>query len=146
MVSGSQCQGRHMVHVTEATRDQRSRKTLPFPSSCLPNSQQLSPVGHGQPSPSCCCRCSVTQLCPTLCDPMNCSSPGLPVPHHLLEFAQVHVHCISDAIQPSHPLMPSSPSALDLSQHQGLFQRVVHSHQMTKIVELELQLQHQSFQ
>ena len=51
MVSGSQSQERHMVHVTEATRDQRSRKTLPFPSSCLPNSQQLSPVGHGQPVP-----------------------------------------------------------------------------------------------
>ena len=53
---------------------------------------------------------------------MDCSMPGLPVPHHLLAFAQVHVHCISDNIQPSHPLMPSSPSALSLSQHQGLFQ------------------------
>ena len=73
---------------------------------------------------------------------MDCSTPGLPVPHHLLEFAQVHVHCISDAIQPSHPLMASSLSALDLSQHQGLFQIVVCSHQMTKILEL----QHQSFQ
>ena len=69
---------------------------------------------------------------------------AIPVPYHLLKFAQVHVHCISDAIQPSHPLMPSSPSALNLSQHQGLFQWVVCSHQMTKI--LELQLQHQSFQ
>jgi len=53
---------------------------------------------------------------------MDCNTPGLPVPHHLLEFAQVHVHCIGDAIQLSHPLMPSSPSALNLSQHQGLFQ------------------------
>ena len=52
---------------------------------------------------------------------MDCSTPGLPVTHHLLKFAQVHVHCISDAIQPSHPLTPSSPSALNLSQHQGLF-------------------------
>ena len=56
-----------------------------------------------------------------LCYFMDCSTPGLPVPHHLLKFAQVHVHCISDAIQPSHPLTPSSPSALNLSQHQGLF-------------------------
>ena len=53
---------------------------------------------------------------------MDCSRPGLPVPHHLLKFAQVHVHCISDANQLSQPLMPSSPSALNLSQHQGLFQ------------------------
>ena len=62
------------------------------------------------------------QSCPTLCDPMDCSTPGLPVPHHLLESAQVHAHCISDAVQPSHPLTPSTPSALNLSQHQGLFQ------------------------
>jgi len=79
-----------------------------------------------------------------LCDSMDCSMPGLPVPHHLLEFAQVHVHCLSDVIQLSHPLTPSPPSALNLSQHQGLFQWVVCLHQMTKI--LELQLQHQSFQ
>ena len=69
--------------------------------------------------PSC---CSVTQSCLTLCDPMDCSMPGLPVSHHLLEFAQVDVHCIGDAVQPSHPLTPSSPSALNLCQHQGLFQ------------------------
>ena len=93
------------------------------------------------PYPYTCC-CSVTQLSATLCNPMDCSTPGLPVPHHLLEFAQVHVHCISDAIQPSHPLMTSSLSALDLSQHWGLFQWVICSHQMTKI--LELQLHHQS--
>ena len=60
-----------------------------------------------------------------LCDPMDCSMLGLPVPHHHLEFAQVHVHWISDVVQPSHPLMPSSPSALNLSQHQGLPQWVV---------------------
>ena len=81
--------------------------------------------------------------CPTLGNPMDCSMPGLPVPHHLPKFAQVHVHCIGDAIQSSHPLMPSSLSALSLSPHQGLLQRVSCSHQMTKI--LELQLQHQSF-
>ena len=68
-----------------------------------------------------CCR-SVTQLCLTLGDPMDCSAPGFPVPHHLPKFAQVYVHCISDAIQPSHPLTPSSPSAFNLSQHRGLFQ------------------------
>ena len=73
------------------------------------------------------CYCSVTPLCPTLCNAMDCSTPGLPVPHHNLEFAQVDVYWISDATQPSHPLMPSSPSALNLSQHQGLFQWVVWS-------------------
>ena len=88
------------------------------------------------------CCCSVTQSCLTLCNPMDCSMPGLPVPHHLPKFAQVHVRCIGNAIQPSHPLMLSS--ALGLSQHQGLFQRVGYSHQVTKT--LELQLQHQSFQ
>ena len=74
---------------------------------------------------------------------MNCSISGLPV-LHLPEFAQIHVHCIGDAIQASHPLTPSSPSALNLSQQQGLFQWVRYSHQMTKI--LEFQLQYQSFQ
>ena len=88
--------------------------------------------------------CSVAQLCPTLCNPMNCSTPGLPVPHHLPKLAQAHIHCISDAIQSSHPLTPPSLSTLNLSQNQGLFQWVNCSHQMNKI--LELQLQHQSFQ
>ena len=64
---------------------------------------------------------SVAQSCPTLCNPMDCSMPGLPVHHQLLEFTQIHLHWVSDAIQPSHPL--SSPSsALNLSQHQGFFQ------------------------
>ena len=63
---------------------------------------------------------------------MDCSTPGLSIPHHLPKFAQVHVHCISDAIQASYPLMPSSPSAFSLSQHQGLFQWVGCLHQMTK--------------
>ena len=67
--------------------------------------------------------CLVTQSCPTFCNPVDCSRPGLPVPHHLLEFAQVHVKCIGDAIQPSHALTPSS-SVLNLSQHRGLFQWV----------------------
>ena len=65
------------------------------------------------------CCCSVAKLCPTPCDPMNCSRPGFPVLHHLLEFTQTHVHWVSDAIQQPHPLSPPSPPALNLSQHQG---------------------------
>ena len=68
--------------------------------------------------------CSVTQSCLTLCDSMNCSTPSFPVLHHLPEFAQTYVHWVSDAIQPSHPLLPASPPSLNLSQHQGLFQWV----------------------
>ena len=76
--------------------------------------------------------CSVTQLGLTLCDPMHCSVPGLPDPHHLPKFAQVRVHFITDAIQPSHPLRPSSSSAFNLFQHQGLFQWVVCSYRWRK--------------
>ena len=65
---------------------------------------------------------SVAQSCPTLCDPMNRSSPGLPVHHQLPEFTQTHVHRVSDAIQPSHPLSSPFPLALNSSQHQSLFQ------------------------
>ena len=63
----------------------------------------------------------VAKSCPTLCNPMNCSTPGLPVHQQLPEFAQTHVHPVGDAIQPSHPLSSPSPPALNLSQHQGLF-------------------------
>ena len=63
----------------------------------------------------------VAQSCPTLCDPVNCSTPGLPVHHQLLESTQTHVHWVSDAIQPSHPLSSPSPPAPNPSQHQGLF-------------------------
>ena len=63
---------------------------------------------------------SVAQSCPTLCNPMDCSTPGFPVLHCLLEFAQAHVHWVGDTIQPSHPLLSPSPPALSLSQHQGL--------------------------
>ena len=76
-------------------------------------------------------------------DPMNYSIPGLHVHHHLPEFTQIHVHRVSDAIQPSHPLPSPSPSAFSLSQHQSLFQGVNSSHQVAKV--LEFQLQHQSF-
>ena len=64
---------------------------------------------------------SVAQSCPTLCDPMNRNTPGLPVHHQLPEFTQTHIHRVSDAIQPSHPLSSPSPPALNLSQHQGIF-------------------------
>ena len=87
---------------------------------------------------------SAAQSYPTLCNPMDCSTPGFPVLHYLLECARSHVHCIRDAIQTSHPLWPLSPPALNLSQHQGLFQWVSSSHQVAKV--LELQFQHQSFQ
>ena len=86
---------------------------------------------------------SVTQSCPTLCDPMNRSMPGLPVHHQLLEFTQTHGHRVRDAIQPSHPR--SSPSsAPNPSQHQSLFQWVNALHEVAKV--LEFQLQHHSFQ
>ena len=65
---------------------------------------------------------SVTQSCPTLCNPMDCSTPGFSVHHQLQELTQTHDHRVSDAIQPSHPLSSSSPPAFNLSQHQGLFQ------------------------
>ena len=87
---------------------------------------------------------SVAQSCPTLCNPMNCSTPDFPVLHQLPELAQAHVHWVGDAIQLSHPLSSPSPSAFNLSQHQGLFQWVSSSHQVAKV--LEFQLQHQSFQ
>ena len=96
---------------------------------CHPTSVQLS---------------SVAQSCPTLCNPMNRSMPGLPVHHQLPEFTQTHVHWVGDAIQPSHPLSSPSPPALNLPQYQGLFKWVSTLHQMAKV--LEFQLQHQSFQ
>ena len=81
---------------------------------------------------------SVAQSCPTLCDPMNRSTPGLPVHHQLLEFTQTHVHRVSDAIQPSHPLSSPSPPAPNPSQHQSLFQWVNSSHEVAKVLEFQL--------
>ena len=100
---------------------------------CLPHNRYLD-----------CCYCSVTQSCLTLCNPMDCSTPGLPVHHQLPKLAQTHVLRVCDAIQPSHPLSSLSRPAFNLSQHQGLFQWVSSSHQVAKV--LEFQLQHQSFQ
>ena len=81
---------------------------------------------------------SVTQSCSTLCNPMNHSTPGLPVHHQLPEFTQTHVHWVSDAIQPSHPLSSPSPPAPNPSQHQGLFQWVNSSHEVAKVLEFQL--------
>ena len=89
---------------------------------------------------SCSC-CSVAQLRSTLCDPMDSSTPGFLVHHQLPELAQTHVHCFGDAIQPSHLLSFPSPPAFNLSQHQSLFQWISSSHEVAKV--LELQLQHQ---
>ena len=87
---------------------------------------------------------SVAQLCPTLCDPMNRSTPGLPVHHKIPEFTQTHSHWVGDAIQPSCSLSSPSCPAPNPTQHQGLFQWVNSSHEVAKV--LEFQLQHQSFQ
>ena len=87
---------------------------------------------------------SVIQSCPTLCDPMNHRTPGLPVYHQLPEFTQTHVHRDGNAIQASHPLSSPSPPVPNPSEHQGLFQWVKSSHEIAKV--LDFQLQHQSFQ
>ena len=87
---------------------------------------------------------SAAQSCPTLCYPMDCSTPGLPVHHQILMFTQTHVHWVSDTIQLSHPLSSSSPPSFNLSQHQGLLKGVSSLYQVAKV--LELQIQHQSFQ
>ena len=81
---------------------------------------------------------SVAQWCPTLCDPMNRSTPGLPVHHQLPEFTQTHVHWVSDAIQPSHPLSSPSPPAPNPSQHQSLCKWVNSLHEVAKVLEFQL--------
>ena len=108
------------------------------------SSDRSSQTQHSLKSKACWCYL-VIHSCLTLCDFMNCSMPGFPVPHHswsLLEFRSIG--SVMTSIHPSHPLIPSSPSAFSLSQCQGLFQWVSCSHQVAKV--LELQLQHQSFQ
>ena len=79
---------------------------------------------------SCCC--SVPKSCPALCDPMDFSTPRLPVLHYFLEFAQIHLHWLDDGIQPSHPLSPYFPPAVNLSQYQGFFQWVSWLHWVAK--------------
>ena len=81
---------------------------------------------------------SVAQSCPTLCDPTNCSTPGLPVQHQLPEFTQTHVHQVGDTIKPSHPLSSPFPPAPNPSQHQSLFQWVSSSREVAKVLEFQL--------
>ena len=118
---------RHVHWVNDAIKPSH-----PLPSSSPGFNLPISSVQFG----------SVAQSCPTLWDPLNCSMPGLPVHHQLPESTKTHVHRVDDVIQLSHPL--SSPPALSLSQHQGLFKWVSSPHQVVKV--LEFQLQHQSFQ
>ena len=87
---------------------------------------------------------SAAQLCPTLCNHVDCSTPGLAVHHQVSEFTLTHAHWVGDDIQPSHPLLSPSPPAFKLSQHQGLFKWVSSSYQVARV--LEFQLHHQSFQ
>ena len=98
---------RQKYRSVEQNRKLRDKSTQPMDTLSLASSVQFS---------------SVAQLCPTLCDPMNRNTPGLPVHHHLPEFTQTHVHRVHDAIQPSHPLSSPSPPAPKPSQHQSLFQ------------------------
>ena len=86
----------------------------------------------------------VLQSCLTLCDTMDGSTPGFPVHHQFLELTQTHVHRVSDAIQPSHPLSSHSPPTFILSQNQGLFKWVSYSHQLAKVLEFQLQHQYSS--
>ena len=102
-----------------------------------PGMNESSPLIFG--SNDCCC--SVSKSCPTLCDPMGCSTPGFLVLHHLPEFDQTNIHWVGDAI-PAHPLSSPCPPACNLSQHQGLIQWVDSSHQVAEVLEL----QHQSLQ
>ena len=113
-----------------------------YPLTLVPPSNP-SPLSHHRALGWTPCCCSVTKLCPTLCNPMSCSTPGFPVLHYLLAFTQTRVHWVGDAIQPSHPVSSPSP-AFNLFQHQGLLQWVSSSDQVAKI--LAFQLQHQSFQ
>ena len=106
---------------------------------CDPKSSQIIPVhiiygneDHGIWSNQ---FISVTQSCLILCDPRDCSTPGLPVHHQILKFTQTHVHWVSDAVQPSHLLSSPSPPTFYLSQHQGLFKWVSSFHQVAKVLE-----------
>ena len=111
---------------------------IPWRRAWQPTPVFLPEEYHGQRSLSPVQFSSVAQLCPTLCDPMNCSTPGLPVHHQLPEFTQTHIHRVGDAIQPSHPLSPPSPPAPNPSQHQSLFQWVNSSHEVAKVLEFQL--------
>ena len=113
---------------------------LPFPSQGDLPDPGIKPTSPVNPSFQYCSVqfSSVAQSCLTLCDPMSHSTPGLPVHHQLPEFTQTHIHWVSDAIQPSHPLSSPSPPAPDPSQHQSLFQWVNSSHEVAKVLEFQL--------
>ena len=101
----------------------RNLLTIPFSSSVFLTDEDKKRGKKDDDTNNCSVQfSSVAQSCPTLCDPMNRSTPGLPVHHQLPEFTQTHVHQVSDAIQPSHPLLSPSPPAPNPSQHQSLFQ------------------------
>ena len=140
------------IFISHPFLDSLSLICIPF--ACPGADRMLSPIlllGHHGPCParflcpwdipvkntSCYC-CSITQSCLTLCDSMDCSIPGLPVHHQLPEFSQTHVHRVSDAIQPSQPLLSPFPSVPNLSQHQSLFQWVNSSHEVAKVLEFQL--------
>ena len=133
------------MEVTTATRSHYAlimiseRKATGYTKSWQKSGANIVPLTVGSVQFS-----SVAQVCPTLYDPMNPSTPGLPVHHQLPAFTQTHVHQVSDATQPAHPLSSPSPPTPNPSQHQSLFQWVNSSHEVAK--GLEFQLQHQSFQ
>ena len=129
------CAIRYMSYVIWGEEKNESLFAISSLESTVNCTYEFSPSGQIR---------SVAQSCPTLCDPMNRSTPGLPVHHQLPEFTQTHVHRVSDVIQPSHPLSSPSPPAPNPSQHQSLFHWVNSSHEVAKV--LEFQSQHQSFQ
>ena len=143
----------HQTPLSMGFLRQEKRSGLPFPPGDFPHPwiEPASPVSPALQADSLPTEpsfwvqfCSVAQSCPTLCDPMDRSMPGLLVHHQLPDFTQTHAHWIGDAIQPSYPLLSPSSPTFNLSQHQGLFKWVSSSHQVALIS--EFQLQHQSFQ
>ena len=126
---GSSCQCRRCEFDPPVRKVPWSRKWQPLQYSCLEN-----PMARGSSVQF----SSVAQSCPTLCDPMNRSMPGLPVHHQLPEFTQTNVHRVSEAIHPSYPLSSPSPPAPNPSQHQSLFQWVNSSHEVAKVLEFQL--------
>ena len=144
---GRRCRDADSIHGSGRSPGGGNGNSLQY--SCLGNSMKRETwraIVHGVTKHQTQLCIAVVQLlsCLTLCDPIDCSTSGFPVLHYLLESSQTQIHWVDDAIQPSYTLSPSSHPALNLSQHQGLFQLVGSSHQVAKV--LELQLQHRSFQ
>ena len=137
------CFKKFCCFLSNLSMNQPSDQIRSVTQSCLTLCDPMNRISqaflHTQPTVQ-----SVAQWSLTLCDPMNRSTPGLPVHHQLPEFTQTHVHRVSDAIQPSHPLSSPSPPTPNPSQHQRLFQWVNSLHEVAKV--LEFQLQHHSLQ